>query len=186
MKIIKLHTELGQLIKKAKRNDRRAQYELYQRFAPKMLSLCRMYINDIQFAEDVLSKAFVKVFKKMSSFKGPEEAFFSWMRQIVIREAIDFLRKLKGLEFPTDDFSMMEQVNETEDSVGISQSEIQHFLDELREGYRTVFVLHVIEQYPHQSIADLLNISVGTSKSQLYKAKKMLKEKMNHSQNRFL
>ncbi|MGO3237102.1 MAG: RNA polymerase sigma factor [Psychroflexus halocasei] len=54
------------------------------------------------------------------------------------------------------------------------------------EGYRTVFVLHVIEQYPHQSIADLLNISVGTSKSQFYKAKKMLKEKMNHSQNRFL
>lgn len=185
MKIIKLHTELGQLIKKAKRNDRRAQYELYQRFAPKMLSLSRMYINDIQFAEDVLSKAFVKIFKNISSFKGPEQAFFSWMRQIVIREAIDFLRKLKGLEFPTDDFSKYEIENKFEASEVFLQNEIQHFLDELPEGYRMVFVLHVIEQYPHQSIADLLNISVGTSKSQLYKAKKMLKEKMNHSQNRF-
>lgn len=186
MKIIKLHTELNQLIKKAKRNDRRAQYEIYKRYAPKMLSLCRMYISDTQFAEDVLSKAFVKIFKKMSSFKGSEEAFFSWMRQIVIREAIDFLRKLKGLEFPTDDFSKYEIENKFEASEVLSQNEIQHFLDELPEGYRAVFVLYVVEQYPHQSIADLLNISVGTSKSQLYKAKKMLKEKMKHSQNRFL
>lgn len=186
MKIIKLHTELNQLIKKAKRNERRAQYELYQRFSPKMLSLCRMYINDIQFAEDVLSKAFVKIFKKISNFKGPEKAFYSWMRQIVVHEAIDFLRQQKDLEFPTDDFSKFQKGNEFEISESLSQEEIQRFLDDLPEGYRTVFVLYVIEQYPHQSIADLLNISVGTSKSQLYKAKKMLKEKMNHSQNRFL
>lgn len=185
MKIIKLHTGRDELIKKAKRNDRRAQYELYQRYAPAMLSLCRLYINDIQFAEDVLSRAFVKIFKKMTDFKGPTKAFSSWVRRIVVHEAIDFLRKQQHLEFPTDDFSAYEKTSNFELSESITQEEIQTYLDGLPEGYRTVFVLHVIEMYPHQSIADLLQISVGTSKSQLFKAKKMLKEKLSQSQNRF-
>lgn len=179
MKVINLHTKLDQLIAKAKQDDRRAQHELYKRFAPKLLSLARLYINDIQFAEDVLSRSFVKIFKHLNTFKTNEKAFPSWCRQILVREAIDFLRRQKALEFPTDDLEFYTKPVEEELPENTSITAIQASIDQLPAGYKTVFNLYVIEAYKHKDIAEALGISVGTSKSQLSKAKKMIAEQLS-------
>lgn len=180
MKVVNLHAELNTLIKKAQSQDRVAQYRLYEQFSGKMLGAIRNYIRDTQYAEDVLQKAFCKAFLKLKSyeFKG---SFEGWLRRIVVRESIDFLRQSKSLMIPTDSFDQQA----TEDNPMKEVKDISHIekcLDTLPDGYKTVFCLYVLEDYKHKDIANLLNIDVGTSKSQLYKARKMLKEKLEYHQ----
>jgi len=180
LKVVNLHAELNKLIKKAQKQDRVAQYRLYKQFSGKMLGAIRNYVSDKQFAEDVLQKAFCKAFINLTSyqFKG---SFEGWLRRIVVRESIDFLRQKKNLMIQTDDFSYHQAaenpLNEVEDI-----SHIQEAIDQLPEGYKTVFCLYVIEECKHKDIAKMLNIDVGTSKSQLYKARKMLKEQLEQHQ----
>lgn len=176
MKVFKLHAELDKLIKKAQKQDRVAQYQLYQKYSPKMLGVARYYIKDLQYAEDVLQKAFCKAFLNLKKyqFKG---SFEGWLRRIVVTSSIDYLRQKKNLMIQTDDFSYYEHADNPLDEVG-DTSEIEKAIDKLPEGYKTVFCLYVIEEYKHKEIAELLNIDVGTSKSQLYKARKILKEEL--------
>ena len=176
MKVFKLHAELDKQIKKAQKNDRVAQYQLYQKFSPKMLGVIRCYIKDLQFAEDVLQKAFCKAFLNLKSyrFKG---SFEGWLRRIVVTSSIDFLRQEKKIMIQTDDFSYYQSAeNPLDDVEDISM--VQKAIDHLPEGYKTIFNLYVLEEYKHKEIAELLSIDVGTSKSQLYKARKMLKENL--------
>ncbi len=139
-----------------------------------MLSVSRYYVKDLQYAEDVLQKAFCKAFLGIKSYKF-KGSFEGWLRRIVVTSSIDFLRQKKNLMIQTDDFSYYENaenpLNEVEDT-----SEIEKAIDKLPEGYKTVFCLYVLEDYKHKEIAELLNIDIGTSKSQLYKARKMLKD----------
>lgn len=178
MKVLKLHSELEKLIKQAQTHDRVAQYRLYEKFSPKMLSVCRYYIKDLQHAEDVLQKGFCKVFLNIKTyeFKG---SFEGWVRRIMVRQSIDFLRQKKSIMISTDSFDHYalqdNPMNEVEDV-----THIQEAIDQLPDGYKTVFCLYVIEEYKHKDIAEMLNIDVGTSKSQLYKARKMLKENLQH------
>lgn len=176
MKVFNLNAELDKLIKKAQKQDRVAQYKLYQKFSPKMLGVTRYYIKDLHYAEDVLQKAFCKAFLNLKKyqFKG---SFEGWLRRIIVTSSIDFLRQKKNLMIQTDDFSYYENAdNPLEDVEDIAY--IQEAIDELPEGYKTVFCLYVLEEYKHKEIAELLNIDVGTSKSQLYKARKILKEEL--------
>ena len=178
MKVLKLHSELERLIKQAQKHDRVAQYRLYEKFSPKMLSVCRYYIKDLQHAEDVLQKGFCKVFINIKSyeFKG---SFEGWVRRIMVRQSIDFLRQKKSIMISTDSFDHYTlQDNPMDDVEDITH--IQEAIDQLPDGYKTVFYLYVIEEYKHKDIADMLNIDVGTSKSQLYKARKMLKENLQN------
>lgn len=174
MKVFKLHAELDKLIKKAQKQDRVAQYQLYQKFSPKMLGVARCYVKDLHYAEDVLQKAFCKAFLNLKKyeFKG---SFEGWLRRIVVTSSIDFLRQKKNLMIQTDDFSYVETAENPLDDVEYT-SHIQEAIDKLPEGYKTVFCLYVIEDYKHKEIAELLNIDMGTSKSQLYKARKMLQD----------
>ena len=178
MKVLKLHSELEKLIKQAQKHDRVAQYRLYEKFSPKMLSVCRYYIKDLQHAEDVLQKGFCKVFLNIDAytFKG---SFEGWVRRIMVRQSIDFLRQQKSIMISTDTFDHYgledNPMNDVEDI-----THIQEAIDQLPDGYKTVFCLYVIEEYKHKDIADLLNIDVGTSKSQLYKARKMLKDNLQN------
>lgn len=176
MKVLKLHAELDKLIKKAQKQDRVAQYQLYQKFSPKMLGVIRYYVSDLQYAEDVLQKAFCKAFLNLKKyeFKG---SFEGWLRRIIVRTSIDYLRQEKNLMIQTDDFSYFENTENPLDDVE-DISHIQEAIDKLPEGYKAVFSLYVIEEYKHKEIAELLNIDVGTSKSQLYKARKILKEEL--------
>ncbi|SHJ12364.1 RNA polymerase sigma-70 factor, ECF subfamily [Mesonia phycicola] len=177
MKVIQLHTNQKRLIKKAQKKDRKAQQSLYEAYAPKMLSVCRMYIKDLQFAEDVMLKGFMKVFTHLSSYKS-EGSFEGWIRKIMVREAIDFLRSHKKIQFSetleNDAVFTTDNSFQSNDAVEFLQQKI----DELPEGYKAVFMLYAVEGYKHQEIAKMLKITVGTSKSQLSKARKVLQQKV--------
>jgi RNA polymerase sigma-70 factor, ECF subfamily len=177
LKVIQLYKNEAQLIKKASQNNREAQHMLYQLHAPKMLSVCRYYINDVQQAEEVMLNGFFKVFTKINHFKS-EGSFEGWIRRIMVREAISFLRQKKQLEFATDNMEVYdEQTNNIKMEMDVA--EIQQLIDNLPEGYRMVFVMYAIEGYKHYEIAELLNITEGTSKSQLFKARKVLQQQLH-------
>ena len=176
LKVIQLYKNESQLIKKAVHNNRDAQRVLFDMHSPKMLSVCRYYVKDVQHAEEVMLNGFFKVFKNLSSFKG-KGSFEGWIRRIMIREAISFLRQRKQIEFATDNI----EINETPTNnikTDIDVAEIQLLIDQLPEGYRMVFVMYAIEGYKHQEIAEMLNITEGTSKSQLFKARKLLQQQI--------
>lgn len=176
LKVIQLYKNEAQLIKNAKRNDREAQHKLYQWHAPKMLSVCRYYINDVQHAEDVLIKGFFKVFTKLKSYNG-KGSFEGWIRRIMVNEAISFLRTKKKLELSTEEVTVPEHTSNNIDTE-LEVSEIQQLIDNLPEGYRMVFVMYAIEGYKHSEIAKMLHISEGTSKSQLFKARQQLQQQL--------
>jgi len=177
LKVIQLHKNESALIKKALKNNREAQHVLFEIHAPKMLSVCRYYIRDIQYAEDVMLKGFFKVFSNLKSFKN-EGSFEGWIRKIMVREAISFLRQQKHIEFSIEDIVVNDTSYVNNITATIEVEEIQQVIDELPEGYKMVFVMYAIEGYKHHEIATLLNINEGTSKSQLFKARKMLQEKI--------
>ena len=135
-----------------------------------------MYISDLQFAEDVMSKGFLKVFENLKHYKF-DGSFEGWMRKIMVNSAIDFCRQKKSLSFPTDSIESFENF-EMPTVSEFDADDIQVFIDQLPEGYKIVFVMFVIEEFSHKDIAKKLKISESTSKSQLFKAKKFLKQKI--------
>ena len=177
MKVIQLYNNEDTLIKKAIKKDREAQHILFNMFSAKMLSVCRHYINDLQHAEDVLLEGFFKVFSKLNSYRS-EGSFEGWIRKIMVRESISFLRRQKKIEFSMEEVDVNENYEKLIDAE-LEVDEIQQLIDMLPEGYKMVFVMYAIEGYKHDEIAELLNISSGTSKSQLFKARKMLQQKIN-------
>jgi len=183
LKVIQLHKNESRLIKKASENNREAQHVLYELHAPKMLSVCRYYIKDIQHAEEVMLNGFFKVFKNLKSFKNTG-SFEGWIRRIMIRESISFLRQQKNIEFPVEVIPEKNYVNNITNDLEVS--DIQKLIDQLPEGYKMVFVMYAIEGYKHKEIADILKITIGTSKSQLFKARKMLQvqlQQLNKTSN---
>lgn len=176
MKVIPLIKNQTQLIARAIKNNREAQQCLYDLHSGKMLSLCRMYIKDLHHAEEVMLNGFFKVFKHIPEFRN-EGSFEGWIRKIMIRECISFLRNKRSLEFREEGFEELNgSCNNIESDMNVE--EIQQLIDSLPEGYRVVFVMFAIEGYKHQEISKMLQIDIGTSKSQLFKARKMLQEKL--------
>lgn len=175
MKVIQFNNE-KQLIKKAIKADRAAQRRLYELHAPKMLSVCRYYIKDAYQAEEAMCNGFLKVFTHLESYKGAG-SFEGWIRKIMVRESLSYLRGIKKLHFSEDgNFLPKDTVNNIKSALEVNH--IQQLIDELPAGYRVVFVMYAIEGYKHQEIANELAISVSTSKSQLFKARKMLQGKL--------
>jgi RNA polymerase sigma-70 factor (ECF subfamily) len=175
MKVISLHKNYNRLISKSKKGNRKAQHELYELFAPKMLSVCRQYLKNLEVAEEVMLAGFLKVFTHLDSFKN-EGSFEGWIRRIMVNEAISRLRKKEKLFFKeeTEIENSTDHVAYIETSLEVN--EIQKMIDALPDGYKTVFVLYGVEGYKHSEIAELLQISENTSKTQLFKARKMLQK----------
>ena len=146
-----------------------------------MLGVCRQYIKDIHFAEDAMVQGFLKMFNKLDTFKY-EGSFEGWLRKIMVRESISFLRKR---QFVVYDDEVYEKIQDH----GISQSTdldteyIQQLIDGLPQGYKMVFVLYTVEGYKHQEIAEMLSITESTSKSQLFKARKLLQDQLSTKNN---
>ncbi len=178
---------LKELISGCVKNDRRSQEELFKLFYGKMLGVCMRYARDRDTAEEMLQEGFIKIFDKLESFdyKG---SFEGWIRRIVSNTAIDNIRKSKKNPLLTDndeDFKLggSDPIVENEEiqflgrKAGIALEAVQN----LSPAYRAVFNLHVMEEYTHKEIAEILGISEGTSKSNLSKAKmnlqRTLKEK---------
>ena len=162
--------------RRAMANDRRAQQWLYNRYSSKMLGVCRQYVKDLQFAEDVMIQAFFKVFKNLRSFRE-EGSFEGWIRTTMIRECIDHLRKKSLMVFDREQNSQTDQAIVNYDS-DLDVERIQELIDSLPVGYRMVFVLYAMEGYKHEQIAQLLQISVNTSKTQLFKARRILRDQL--------
>lgn len=176
LKIIPFYKNERQLIKKSASGNREAQHHLYEKYAPKMLGVCRQYIKDIHFAEDVMVNGFVKVFNHLHSFRF-EGSFEGWIRRIMVRESITHLRKRQFVVYDDNIFDKTVVKSEPPSSE-LDVAHIQRLIDTLPEGYRAVFVLFAIEGYSHTEIGEMLNISEGTSRSQLFKSRKILKEKL--------
>ncbi len=178
MKIVTLHKLEQQRIVDAIANSRVAQKELYELHAPKMLSICRYYVKDVQEAEDVMLTAFFKAFQKLKTFTN-EGNFEGWLRRIMVNECVSYYRKKKKLLL-TDTIETISEHIEKTIVTTYDAAEIQSLIDELPKGYKMVFVLYAIEGYKHQEIAKMLEVTESTSKTQLFKARKMLQQKLTH------
>lgn len=175
MKVISFYSNEKQLVKKAAVGNRNAQHAIYNKFAPKMLGVCRQYIKDLQFAEDVMLQGFVKVFKNLPNFEF-KGSFEGWIRKIMIRESISYLRKTQFVVFDED---LVTQNTAQTNLDGLENvAYIQSLIDALPQGYKMVFILYAVEGYKHHEIAKMLEITEGTSKSQLFKARKILQEQL--------
>ena len=178
MKIIKLYNE-KLLIQKAIDNSREAQQHLFTKHAPKMLGICRQYVKDLQHAEDLLLSGFLKVFTNLSQFKH-EGSFEGWIRRIMVNTCISYLRKKNLVALSDDDFIFNDVATDSLENTSVE--DIQKLIDKLPDGYKIVFNLFAIEGFKHTEIALKLGISESTSKTQLFRARKLLQEnyiKMN-------
>lgn len=173
-----MHDDL--LIKECLKNKRGALDELYKKYAPKMFAVCLRYCKSRVEAEDLLQEGFIKVFTNLESFKGCG-SLEGWIRRIVVNTCINYYRQ-KTMYFENVDTSKEAQSESaTLDALAdISAEELMQHIQNLPEGYRMVFNLYVIEGYQHKEIAEMLNVSENTSKTQLLKARKALQEKINN------
>ncbi len=162
------------------RGDRMAQKHFYDRYADGMMLLCIRYVKDKEDAQEVLLDAFFNFFKNIKKFEWQGEGSVSaWLKKIVVNQCLMHLRKKKDLIISTDDMYVYEGVSVDITALDdMAAREIIALIQELPVGYRTVFNLYVLEGKTHKEIAEMLDISVNTSKSQLHKAKAMLKEKI--------
>jgi len=180
LKVINLHKDEKELIELAVENNRHAQHQIYSKFAPKMLSVCRLYIKDVHQAEDIMITAFMKVFTNLKKFEY-KGSFEGWIRRIMVNECISFIRVDKKVKFIEDENFFEERYNNIESQFSVE--DIQFLIDSLPEGYKMIFNLYAIEGFKHQEIATMLGISEGTSKSQLSHARKMLQENITKLKN---
>jgi len=165
------------LIDKCRKQDGKAQKAIYDKYAPKMLGVCIRYVKDADQAEDLMIAGFVKVFNKIDQFKS-EGSFEGWIRRIMVNESLTFIRKNKGMYLEVDieaadrepDYSSLSDHLETED--------LLKMINNLPTGYQTVFNLYAIEGYSHKEIAEKLEISENTSKSQLSRARALLQKQL--------
>lgn len=151
------------------------QQELYQRFAPKMFGVCLRYAGNTEEAEDILQEGFIKVFKKVSSFRS-EGSFEGWVRRIFVNTAIEHFRRKTYLQPVTEREEETIEGNYLSVLDSLAEKDIIELVQQLSPGYRTVFNMYVVEGYTHKQIADALGISEGTSKSQLSRAKIILQD----------
>ena len=141
-----------------------------------MLSVCRQYIKDVHFAEDVMVQGFLKMFNKLDTFKF-EGSFEGWLRRIMVRESISYLRKQQFVVYD-DEVYEKNQSEEISQSTDLDTEHIQQLIDKLPQGYKMVFVLYTVDGYKHKEIAEMLSITESTSKTQLLKARKLLQDQL--------
>ena len=156
----------------------KAQYQkaLYSKYNRKMFAVCLRYTDNREDAMDVLQEGFIKVFGKICDFKS-KGSLEGWIRRIMVHQSIEHYRK-RSRYFMVDIDEAYDVGMDTQVLQEMSRDELLQMITALPVGYRTVFNLYVVEGYSHQEIAKLLNISAGTSKSQLSRAKSMLRERL--------
>ena len=164
---------LNKLIHQCKRQDRKAQAELYRLYSAKLFTLCLKYSGSYQQAQDLLQDGFVKIFVNIEQFKG-KGSFEGWMTRIIINTALK-RRKKQGLYLSILEDYPDEQPADL-DEEALSLEFLIKIIQELPEAYRLVFNLYVMEGHPHKEIAEMLQISEGTSKSNLARARMKLRE----------
>lgn len=163
------------LIKGCLEGDRRMQEELYRRLSPRMYAVCLRYAGNAEEAEDILQEGFIKVFKKLESFRG-EGSFEGWVRRVFVNTAIEHFRRKRYLQPVTEKEENTIEGKSLSALDELGEKDILALVQQLSPGYRTVFNMYVVEGYTHKEIGDMLGISEGTSKSQLSRAKVILQD----------
>lgn len=166
---------IKQLIQKCKKQDIKAQEELYKMFAHKLFPVCLKYSATYQQAEDNLQDAFLMIFKSMPQYKN-KGSFEGWMKRIVINTALQKYRKQTVFEIIREDHYKEPEIEIDEDEVSVDY--LLKIIQQLPDRYRQVFNLYVLDGFSHKEIAEIMNISTGTSKSNLARARVILKEKI--------
>lgn len=168
------HSE-AEIIKGCQREDARFQRELVMRYSGMLMTVARRYARDEGSAEDILQEAYVRIFKNIRKYK-PSGTFEGWMRRIVINEALRILdRKYFKCEHAgLEDIPPLSLAPEVYNHLGTE--ELMKLIRKLPDGFREIFNLAVIEGYSHEEIGDMLNITASTSRSQLTRAKKKLRQ----------
>ncbi|MDJ1469589.1 sigma-70 family RNA polymerase sigma factor [Cytophagaceae bacterium DM2B3-1] len=174
------------LIRACQRNDAAAQREVYNRYSRRMLGVCTRYIKDQMEAEDVMINGFLKIFEKIDQYQFAG-SFEGWIRRVMVNEALQQVRRNKSVFLEVE----IESVYNDEAVMHIDGDEFETedllaLIQQLPDGYRTVFNLYAIEGYSHKEIAEQLGISENTSKSQLSRARALLQENLRKAEKKML
>lgn len=164
-----------EIIERSVQGDQGAQQQLYHLYSRQMFSVSLRIIQQREDAEDILQESFITAFNALETFRG-EAAFGAWLKRIVVNKSLNFLKKkkIKFQEMKDDAIEIEEEVQVDESQITVE--DIKKTIEELPLGYRLVFTLYMFEEMTHKEIAEHLEISESTSKSQLNRAKKKLRE----------
>jgi len=166
---------LDELVKRCLAGERKAQELLYKQFASKMMGVCLRYAADRMEAEDMLQNGFIRVFQKIGDFRG-DGSFEGWMRRIMVHSSIEYYRKHhKMLVLADGDELPYEPSVNPVATANLEAKDMMALVQRLSPGYRMVFNLYAIEGYSHREIGEIMGISEGASKSQLSRARSILK-----------
>ena len=172
------HITIPEAIRRCKKGEPKAQEQLYRQFAGKMLGVCMRYAVDKMEAEDMLQNGFIKVFQRIEDYRE-EGSFEGWVRRIMVHSAIEYYRKHhKMLQIVDMDESAQEITVNPSATLNLDVQDLMTLIQQLAPGYRMVFNLYAIEGYSHREIAELTGISEGASKSQLSRARAILKQQI--------
>jgi RNA polymerase sigma-70 factor (ECF subfamily) len=166
-----------QIIAGCRAGDRKYQELLYQRFASKMFTVCMRYTAESNSAQDLLQEGFVKIFKNIDKFRG-DGSFEGWIRRIFVNTCLEFVRKKANMYVVQDTETVKVEYQDENALQKLMKEDLMEMIQSLSTGYRTIFNLYVIEGYSHKEIAELLNVTEGTSKSQLARARYLLQKKV--------
>lgn len=168
---------ITELMEGCKAGNRKMQELLYKQTASKMLAVCTRYAKDRMEAEDSLQLGYIKIFNKVAEYRG-EGSFEGWMRRIMVNTAIEsYRRNIKSINVvPIDD--AYEQPATGFDFHRLGMQDLMNLIQNLADGYRLVFNMYAIEGYSHKEISEMLGISEGASKSQLSRARAILKQEI--------
>jgi RNA polymerase sigma-70 factor (ECF subfamily) len=183
--------DLRRLVEGCLRQDRRSQQRVYEMFFGKMLAVCMRYERDRDSAMDLVQEGFIKLFANLGKYKF-DGSFEGWVRRIFVNNAIDSFRRKKHEFLVTEEDHVLARLSQEEDEIRVMEEEPEELnpqdvlkaMQQLTPAYRMVFNLYVMENYQHKDIADMLGINIGTSKSNLAKARinirKILKKEFAH------
>jgi RNA polymerase sigma factor (sigma-70 family) len=180
--IIPLFTSETQLVKACQNGEPKAQKRVYEKYAPKMNAICKRYLADEMEAEDAMIDGFMRVFDKISTFKM-EGSFEGWVKRIMVNECLMVLRSKKKEGFSVGYDQIVNETEVQNIETNLEANELLKIINGLPTGFRTVFNLFAIEGFSHAEIAKELNISEGTSKSQLSRARVILQNKILNTEN---
>lgn len=169
--------EEQEIIVGCKRGEAWARKQLYEQFAPAMLSVCTRYAGNRETARDLLQDGFIKVYTKINTYSG-SGSFAGWLRRIFVTTALEFLRHNDVIKQSVN----IDECSEIADEIGhsavekLSADDLLKCIAELPDGYRTIFNLYAIEGYTHAEIAEMLHIQESSSRSQFGRARLLLQK----------
>jgi RNA polymerase sigma-70 factor (ECF subfamily) len=167
---------LEELILNCKNQDLKAQEELYKKFSGILFSVCLKYSPNYHEAEDNLQDAFITIFNRIEQFKG-KGSFEGWMKRVTVNTVLQKYRKQRVFNLTNEEQLEEEAIIEIEDNA-VPLEFLLKIVQELPDRYRLVFTMYVLDDYAHKEISDIVGISVGTSKSNLARARGILKIKV--------